>query len=222
MKRVQVFPSVLAADFCDFGSAVREAEKAGADGVQLDVMDLHFVPNLTFGWPLVAALRKRTRLFLDAHLMVESPYSWIDEFAQAGADNITVHIEACDGYEQAAKILRKIRLLGRKAGLAFKPSTPLKGVEQIAERLDYLLVMTVEPGFGGQKFMPSMLPKISAARKILDRYNKNCRLQVDGGINLETGKMARKAGADSLVAGSAFYSLKTPAERNAFVNKLKQ
>ncbi len=222
MRKIQVFPSVLAADFGDFGKAMEDAEKAGADGVQLDVMDLHFVPNITFGWQLVASLRKRTRLFLDAHLMIEKPYAWMDKFAQSGADNVTFHIEACDGYEEAGKIISKIRMLGKKAGLAFKPSTPLAGVGEVAEKLDYLLVMTVEPGFGGQAFMHSMLPKIAAARKTLDRLNPRCRLQVDGGITKETAELAKNAGADSLVAGSAFYGLKTAAERKAFVNQLRE
>ncbi|MFH1106599.1 MAG: ribulose-phosphate 3-epimerase [Candidatus Micrarchaeota archaeon] len=221
MRKIQVFPSLLAADFADFGSALTAAERAGAEGVQLDAMDLHFVPNLTFGWRLVESMRPRTKLFLDAHLMIEKPYSWIDQFARAGADNITFHIEACDGYSEAEKIIGKIRLLGKGAGLAYRPGTPLKGLEGVAGKLDYVLIMTVEPGFGGQVFMRSVIPKIEHARKIIDRINPRCRLQVDGGINLETAALTREAGADSLVAGSAFYGLKTDAERKSFVEKAR-
>ncbi|MFH1199727.1 MAG: ribulose-phosphate 3-epimerase [Candidatus Micrarchaeota archaeon] len=222
MRKIQVFPSLLSADFSDFTAGVREAEKAGADGIQLDVMDLHFVPNLSYGWKLAADLRKKTGLFFDAHLMVESPYSWLEQFAKAGADNITFHIEAAGGYKEADKAIHKIKLLGKKAGLAFNPSTPLQGIEQVIENLDYILIMTVVAGFEGQKFMPSMLPKIETARKAIDKCNRQCRLQVDGGINEQTAEIAKDAGADSLVTGSAFYGLPNPAARKAFVDKLKE
>lgn len=204
--RPVIVPSVLSADFSDLGRGLRGLDRA-AGWVQVDVMDGHFVPNLSFGPHIAGGVKKAARLPLDAHLMVERPDMFIVPFARAGADLITVHEEAL----APGPCLRRIKALGLKAGLALKPGTPLERALKYFDRIDLLLLMTVEPGFGGQEFLPAMLPKIARARRAIDAGRRKIWLQVDGGINERTAPRAVKAGADSLVMGSALFSRRDPA-----------
>ena len=208
-------PSVLSADFGCLKKSMRGLERS-AGWVQLDVMDGHFVPNLSFGPHVAKGLRAVTPLALDAHLMVERPDTFIKPFADAGVSLITVHEEAGD---DIGACLKKIRALGLKCGLALRPKTPLSRALKYLGQLDLLLLMTVEPGFGGQEFMSGLLPKIAAARRAIGESGRPVWLQVDGGINERTALTAVKAGADSLVMGSAVFSNSDPA---GFVRRLKE
>nr|WP_290665643.1 ribulose-phosphate 3-epimerase [Ardenticatena sp.] len=201
---VWIVPSILSADFTALGDAVAAAEAGGADAVQVDVMDGHFVPNITVGIPVVAALRRRTRLPLDVHLMIANPANYVDAFIDAGADILTVHIEA--DYH-AHRTVQHIRSRGVKAGIALNPSTPPEAVEYLLPNVDLVLVMTVNPGFGGQAFIETMLPKIRRLRTMLDGLGRTeVPIEVDGGINSETAPRVVEAGARWLVAGSAVYA----------------
>lgn len=211
--RPYIVPSVLSADFSCLKKSLRGLDRQ-AGWVQLDVMDGHFVPNLSFGPHVARGLAAATPLALDAHLMVERPGMFIKPFADAGAGLITVHEEARD---DIGSCLKKIRSLGLKAGLALRPRTPLSRALKYLGRLDLLLLMTVEPGFGGQSFMRGLLPKISAARRAIAGSGRPVWLQADGGINEDTAPLAAEAGADSLVMGSAVFSRPDPA---GFVRKL--
>lgn len=197
-----VAPSLLAADFSELREQIAKLEQAGADVLHLDVMDGHFVPNLTFGAPIIKALRPLSKLVFDAHLMVNKPEKMLKWFADAGADIITVHAEATDNLSVAVD---EIHSLGVKAGVALKPDTKAEVIQSIIDKVDLVLVMTVEPGFGGQKFMDDMLPKIKKVREMIG--DKNIILSVDGGINDKTASLAKNAGADMLVAGT--YVLKS-------------
>jgi ribulose-phosphate 3-epimerase len=197
-----IVPSILSADFANLARDVQIVQQAGAQSIQVDVMDGHFVPNLTVGPDVVKALRRASSIFLDLHLMIENPLDYIDAFAKAGADLITLHVEACEDPQHA---IARIHGLGKKAGLAIRPKTPVTALWPYLDDLDMALVMTVEPGFGGQAFMPEMLPKVEALRARLGWNAPRCRLQVDGGINVKTAPLAAAAGADSLVAGSAVF-----------------
>lgn len=205
---VHIVPSLLAADFAELGRAARQMERAGARWVQVDVMDGHFVPNLSFGPDHVKWLKARTRMALDAHLMVERPERFIRPFVDAGADLVTVHVEACP---RPGRVLKAIRRAGVRAGLAVRPRTPAGRIVPYLKHLDLALVMTVEPGFGGQAFLPDMLSKVRLLRRAIDRLKAPCWLQVDGGINAQTGELAAAAGADSLVAGSSIFRAPDPA-----------
>jgi len=207
--KIHIAPSLLAADFTRLREEVRGVERGGADRLHLDVMDGHFVPNITFGPPVVAAVRKITRLILDAHLMIAQPENFLEAFASAGADMITLHVEATRGLHG---LLERIRAMGLKAGISLKPKTPLGRVLPYLRQVDLLLIMTVEPGFGGQSFMPDMLPKIRAARKALDRRALPADIAVDGGITLRTAGEAVRAGANVLVAGTAIFGQPGPAQ----------
>ncbi len=207
--KIHIAPSLLAADFTRLREEVRGVERGGADRLHLDVMDGHFVPNITFGPPVVAAVRKITRLILDAHLMIAQPEKFLEAFASAGADMITLHVEATRGLHG---LLERIRAMGLKAGISLKPKTPLGRVLPYLRQVDLLLIMTVEPGFGGQSFMPDMLPKIRAARKALDRRALPADIAVDGGITLRTAGEAVRAGANVLVAGTAIFGQPGPAQ----------
>ncbi|MFL5734894.1 MAG: ribulose-phosphate 3-epimerase [Chloroflexia bacterium] len=203
MRKTQISPSILSADFARLGEEVREADAAGADRIQIDVMDGHFVPNITVGPLVVEALRPHTSLPLEAHLMIERPELYIPEFAEAGADFIIVHVETCPHLHRT---VQQIHGEGKKAGVAINPATPLAAIEEILEYVKMVLVMTVNPGFGGQEFIHSMLPKVSRLRKMLDeRGLGECDIEVDGGIHESTAALVVEAGANILVAGSAVY-----------------
>lgn len=202
VHNIKLSPSILSADFAKLGQEVADISAAGADYIHVDVMDGHFVPNLTIGPIVVKALRPHSSLPFDVHLMIEQPEKYIDAFAEAGADLITVHYEACD---DLPAVIEKIRAAGVKVGLSIKPDTPAEVLKPILEALDLVLVMTVYPGFGGQAFMSCQLEKIQMIREWINASGKTIELEVDGGINTETAPLVIEAGADVLVAGSASF-----------------
>lgn len=200
---VKLAPSILAADFARLGDQVAEAERAGADRIHVDVMDGHFVPNISMGTPIISSLRKATRLPLEAHLMISDPDLFVDEFAQAGADSFMVHWE---GNNDLSRTVHLIKALGKRVGVAINPATPAEILEEIMQDLDQVLVMTVNPGFGHQHFLHTTLPKIGRARRMIDRIKPGCDLEVDGGVDVATAPLAVAAGANVLVAGSAIFN----------------
>jgi ribulose-phosphate 3-epimerase len=202
---IKLAPSILSADFARLGAAVAEAEAAGADRVHVDVMDGHFVPNLTIGPVVVRSLRNATRLPLECHLMIEDPDTYAPEFAAAGADTITVHPE---GARHLHRTIHRIKELGKRVGVAINPATSETLIEEVLADVDLILVMTVNPGFGGQKFIESTLPKIRRIRELIDSVNPACELEVDGGIDAVTAERVVSAGARVLVAGSAVFGAK--------------
>ena len=199
---IKIAPSVLSADFARLGEQVKEADTAGGDYIHLDVMDGHFVPNMTIGPLVIAAVRPMTQKPLDVHLMIESPEKYIDAFASAGADNITVHQEACIHLHRVVEMIKES---GKHAGVAINPATPVGTLAEILPFIDLVLVMTVNPGFGGQSFIETMPQKIAAVRKMIDERGLNVELEVDGGIGPETAPTVVNAGARVLVAGSAIF-----------------
>lgn len=202
---VKVAPSMLSADFSKLGSELSMVERSGADWVHLDVMDGAFVPNITFGAPVVKAIRPYTDLPFDVHLMIQDPIRYVKDFADAGADYITVHVEA-EGDIKGA--IAKIRELGKHPGISLNPDTPVESLTEFLPLVDLVLVMTVQPGFGGQKFRENGPGKISALRKMADATGRDIVISVDGGINRDTGKRCADAGADVLVAGSFLFKMK--------------
>jgi len=199
---VKLAPSILAADFARLGEQVTEAAQAGADRIHVDVMDGHFVPNLSMGPPIVESLRRVTSLPLETHLMITAPDSFLDEFAEAGSDSFIVHWE---GNNNLNRTVHRIQDLGKRAGVAINPATPASVLEEILTEVDLILVMTVNPGFGHQHFLQSTLPKIARVRQIIERARVRCELEVDGGIDASTAKLALAAGADVFVAGSSIF-----------------
>ena len=202
-SKVKLAPSILSADFSRLGEQVAEATKAGADYIHVDVMDGHFVPCITVGAPVVAAIRRWTDLPLDVHLMVEAPESQVDQFADAGADIITVHIEVCPHIQ---RVVQKIKGLGVKAGVSLNPGTPVSTLNEVLSSLDLVLVLTVNPGLGGQTFIEAMLDKVACLRAELDRMGLATELGVDGGITAEVAPRVVRAGATVLAAGTAVFN----------------
>ncbi len=200
---IGIVPSVLSADFTRLGEQVREAEAAGAQRIQVDVMDGHFVPNITMGPMIVNAVRRSTSLPVEAHLMISNPEQYVEEFAKAGADFIIVHQEASPHLH---RLIQQIKAAGKMAGVALNPSTPVVMLEDILSMLDMALIMTVNPGFGGQKFIPEMLPKITRLRELIDQQELHCDIEVDGGVHETIVPKVVQAGANLLVAGSAVYN----------------
>ena len=211
-------PSILSADYMHFHEDMDRTKADGAKWLHVDIMDGHFVPNMSFGYAWVKAMRKITDLVLDVHLMIDTPIKYAEEFCKAGADYLTIHVEA-DTPENIEKTLALIRSLGVKPGIVVKPNTPAEAVEKYLPMVDLVLVMTVEPGFGGQKFMEHMMPKLKQLRTMLDKVNPGCHLEVDGGEDLTTAEICKANGANVLVAGSAFYG---NADRPAFVKAIEK
>jgi ribulose-phosphate 3-epimerase len=201
-RPLRIAPSILASDFARLGEEVRAVEAAGADLVHVDVMDGRFVPNITLGPAIVAAVRRSTKLPVDVHLMIVEPERYIDEFASAGADRLSVHLEAVPHLH---RVVEQIRELGKKAAVAVNPHSQLAGLDVVLPELDMVLLMTVNPGFGGQKFIEAVVPKIRALRAEIDRRGLDCDIQVDGGIDAETAPVVIAAGATVLVAGSSVF-----------------
>ena len=214
----KIAPSILAADFMNLERDIHDLEKNGADFVHVDIMDGIFVPNISIGIPVVQALRSITDLPLDVHLMIDRPIRYVDDFIKAGADFLTIHIEA-DQPQNTLDALDRIHELGCKAGIVLKPRTPAEAALPYLEKCDMVLVMTVEPGFGGQKFMADMMPKVQKLRKYLDEVNPQCLLEVDGGVDAQTHTVSKERGANVLVAGSAYFKAEDKA---AFVKLVKR
>ena len=210
-------PSILSADFANLERDIHNIEENGADWVHVDVMDGIFVPNISIGIPVVQALRPVTDLPLDVHLMIDRPIRYAEEFCKAGADYLTIHVES-DTKENTLACIEKIRSLGVKPGIVVKPNTPAEAIAEFLPLVELVLVMTVEPGFGGQKFMEHMMPKLKQLRTMLDAVNPQCHLEVDGGVDLHTAEICKANGANVLVAGSAFYGA---ADRPGFVKQIE-
>ena len=200
---VKIAPSILSADFAKLGEEIKDVELGGADYIHVDVMDGHFVPNITIGPLIVEAIRPITKLPLDVHLMIENPDSYIEAFANAGADYITVHVEAC---KHLHRTIALIKSLGVKAGVVLNPATPVSTIQHVIKDIDMVLLMSVNPGFGGQSFIPEVLPKIRSVKEMADQFNPTLEIEIDGGVNVETAKLCVEAGANVLVAGSAVYN----------------
>ena len=199
---IRVAPSILAADFAHLGKQVEEAERAGADRIHVDVMDGHFVPNISMGAPIVQSLRQVTRLPLEIHLMISDPDFFLDEFVEAGSDSFLVHWE---GNANLHRTVQRIKALGKRVGVGINPATPAGVLEEILVDVDQVLVMTVNPGFGHQQFIHTMLPKIRRVRRMIDESERSCDLEVDGGIDANTAPLVVDAGANVLVAGNAVF-----------------
>jgi ribulose-phosphate 3-epimerase len=216
MRKTIVSPSILAADFADFGGAVAQIDNSGAGWIHMDIMDGCFVPNITFGPQLVQAIRKRTRAFLDVHLMIAEPGRFVERFAEAGADGITFHLEA---EVHSHRLLALIRSLGKKAGISIVPSTPVSLLEEVLPFVDLALVMTVNPGFGGQKLISGCLEKVRKLAEIRKNQGLDFLISVDGGIDGDTAQAARNAGSDVLVMGTGFFE---HSDKAGLVKKLQE
>lgn len=206
---VKIAPSILSADFAKLGEEIKDVEQGGADYIHVDVMDGHFVPNITIGPLIVDAIRPITTLPLDVHLMIENPDLYIEAFAKSGADYITVHVEAC---RHLHRTIQYIKSFGVKAGVVLNPATPVETIQHVIADIDMVLLMSVNPGFGGQKFIYEVLPKIKAVKEMIDVRGLDVEIEIDGGVNAETAKLCIEAGASVLVAGSAIYNEKDRAK----------
>ncbi|KAB7708010.1 ribulose-phosphate 3-epimerase [Bacillus aerolatus] len=213
---VKIAPSILSADFAKLGEEIKEVEAGGADWIHIDVMDGHFVPNITIGPLIVEAVRPLTKLPLDIHLMIENPDRYIEEFARAGADYITVHAEACPHLHRTIQLIRST---GAKPGVVLNPATPAYVLQHILEEIDLVLLMAVNPGFGNQPFIHSVRPKIREVKEMIESKRLDVLIEIDGGVNIETAKLCTDAGADVLVAGSAIYDQK---DRKQAIADIKQ
>ena len=202
MKKVQISPSILSADFSQLGNEIKRLEQSGADMIHVDVMDNHFVPNLTIGPPVIKSLRKHTNLPFDVHLMIDPVQKYIKDFADAGSDIITIHPEAT---ESLLESINQIKSLKKKVGVSLNPNTKIEIIENVLDKINLVLIMSVYPGFGGQKFMPEVLEKISELKKIQDNKKLNFDIEVDGGINFENNKKVIDAGANILVSGTTIF-----------------
>lgn len=200
---VKIAPSILSADFSKLGEEIKDVERGGADWIHIDVMDGHFVPNITIGPLIVEAVRPITKLTLDVHLMIENPDQYIEAFAKAGADYITVHAEACTHLHRTIQLIKSF---GVKAGVVLNPATSVSVLDYVLEDIDMVLLMSVNPGFGGQAFIPSVLDKIEAVRSMIDEKGLDIDIEIDGGVNPETARLCVEKGATVLVAGSAIYN----------------
>lgn len=207
-------PSILSADFCELGRQIEEIGNAGAQYVHIDVMDGVFVPSISFGMPIVSCVRPRTDMFLDVHMMVTKPERYVEEFVKCGADSVTIHVEACDCIEET---LKKIRSVGAKAGLAINPGTPVAELLPYMDMVDMVLVMTVNPGFGGQAYIPECTDKIREVRAIINERGLNVNLEIDGGVNIDNLQMNLDAGANVIVAGSAVFKGDITEKTKAFL-----
>ena len=214
----KIAPSILSADFANLERDIRNIEENGADFVHVDIMDGIFVPNISIGIPVVKAIRPVTKLPLDVHLMIDRPIRYVEEFIKAGADFVTIHVEA-DQPQNTLEALDKIHALGAKAGIVLKPKTPAEAAIPYLEKCDMVLVMTVEPGFGGQSFMADQMEKVSQLKEWLEDINPDCLLEVDGGVDAQTHAVCKEAGANVLVAGSAYFKA---TDRAAFVKLVQQ
>ncbi len=202
MKKIQISPSILSADFSQLGNEIKRLEQSGADMIHVDVMDNHFVPNLTIGPPVIKSLRKHTNLPFDVHLMIDPVHKYIKDFANAGSDIITIHPEAT---ESLLESINHIKSLNKKVGVSLNPNTEIEVIENVLDKINLVLIMSVYPGFGGQKFMPEVLKKISDLKKIQDNKKLNFDIEVDGGINFENNKKVIDAGANILVSGTTIF-----------------
>jgi ribulose-phosphate 3-epimerase len=212
-----ISPSMLSADFVNLQRDIEMTEAAGAKWLHVDIMDGHFVPNITFGYNMVKALRPITNMVLDVHLMIDTPIKYVDEFCKAGADYLTIHVES-DTPENIDATLDRIIANGVKPGIVVKPKTPAEAVLPYLHKCDLVLVMTVEPGFGGQKFMADMMPKLKTLKEMIDTHKPGCHLEVDGGVDVVTAEICKENGANVLVAGSAFYKAE---DKPSFVKSLE-
>ena len=210
-------PSILSCDYMNMQRDFEACKEYGCKWLHVDIMDGHFVPNLSFGYSLVQSMRPVTDLVLDVHLMIDTPIKYAENFCKAGADYLTIHVEA-DTPENIKKTLELIRSLGVKPGIVVKPKTPAEAIAEYLPMVDMVLVMTVEPGFGGQKFMADMMPKLKQLRAMLDEVNPSCHLEVDGGVDLVTDEICKENGADVLVAGSAYFKA---ADKADFVKQIE-
>ena len=215
---IKVSPSILACDFTKLGAEVADIRQGGADYVHVDVMDGMFVPNISIGIPVVQSLRKATDMFLDVHLMIDRPHRYVEEFCKAGADLVVFHVEA-DEPQNLFTAIELVKAQGKKVGLSVKPKTPAAVLLPYLKLLDLVLVMTVEPGFGGQSFMADQLPKIRELRQLINEMNPACELEVDGGIDRETAPLCKEAGANVLVAGSAVFK---KADRGEAIRSIRE